>query len=370
MNEFELLVGSGPFWRRAAEDCRGARRRLLVQAMTFEGDAAGLSVAAAIAASGAHDRRVLVDDYSRLVINDGFVRSPAALFDRPLREEARATHDMFEALIRAGVGVRVTNPLRGRLWRYPARNHKKLIVADDVAYVGGVNFSDHNFAWRDFMVRIEGEAAARFLAEDFAATFAGRPRAASADLGDLTLHLLDGRTNEAGFAPIMDLIAGAQREITVISPYLSFPFTDALARAAGRGVAIELITPWANNKPTVRNALLAAAKRGGFHVRLLPRMIHLKGMLIDRRVLVVGSSNFDFVSMAAEEELVAVISAPEIIQDFQRRVIDMAREEALPGGIGRIAPLAGWASHGALKIAEGAALAARNAPRTAVDWPG
>ena len=51
---------------------RRARRRLLVQAMTFEGDAAGLAVAGAIAGSAAADRRVLVDSYSRFFIGDGW----------------------------------------------------------------------------------------------------------------------------------------------------------------------------------------------------------------------------------------------------------------------------------------------------------
>ena len=58
---FELLVGSVAFWQRAGQDIAAARRRVLVQAMTFEGDAAGQSVARAVADSSAADRRVLVD---------------------------------------------------------------------------------------------------------------------------------------------------------------------------------------------------------------------------------------------------------------------------------------------------------------------
>ena len=69
MSGYELHVGAPAFWRRAAGDIAGARRRVLVQAMTFEGDAAGLSVAAAIASSAAADRRVLVDAYTRAVIS-------------------------------------------------------------------------------------------------------------------------------------------------------------------------------------------------------------------------------------------------------------------------------------------------------------
>ena len=100
---------------------------------------------------------------------------------------------MFRGLVGAGVAVRVTNPIGPLKLNYPARNHKKLIIADDVAYVGGINFSDHNFAWRDFMVRIAGQEAADFLAADFDATWAGTPRPAAASLDGLRLLSLDGR---------------------------------------------------------------------------------------------------------------------------------------------------------------------------------
>ncbi len=41
--------------------------------MTFEGDAAGQAVAGAVIASPARERRVLVDDYTRHVVNDTFL---------------------------------------------------------------------------------------------------------------------------------------------------------------------------------------------------------------------------------------------------------------------------------------------------------
>jgi cardiolipin synthase len=193
----ELLVGSDAFWARASADIRGARRRVHVQAMTFEGDIAGGKVAAAITASAAADRRVLVDDYSRFTVSDRSVNSLAGRFDSDLKAEVRATDAMFRGLIRAGAPVRLTNPIGRLMANYPARNHKKLIIADDVAYIGGINFSDHNFAWLDFMLRLEGAAAADLLAGDFAATFEGRPRPWSADVADITLISLDGRANAA-----------------------------------------------------------------------------------------------------------------------------------------------------------------------------
>ena len=38
---YELLVGSESFWRRARTDIERAKRRVHVQALTFEGDETG-----------------------------------------------------------------------------------------------------------------------------------------------------------------------------------------------------------------------------------------------------------------------------------------------------------------------------------------
>ena len=151
----------------------------------------------------------------------------------------------------------------------------------------------------------------------------------------------------------------------VLSAYLTFPVTEALARAVARGVAVRLITPLANNKPLVRDYLLAAAGRSGFEVRLLPAMSHLKGLLIDDETLVVGSSNFDFVSLAAEEEFVAVSRSPSLVAEFRRRIVENALADALPPGAHRVSGLAGHTAGAFLRLADVVARSARNAPRVA-----
>jgi len=364
---FEFLWGSDAFWRRAARDIALARRRLFVQAMTFEGDAAGLRVAAAIRDSVAVDRRVLVDAYTRHVVNDRFVWTPSALADSALRNEIRSTRAMFVGLAAAGVKVRMTNPVGAFFSGYAARNHKKLILADDVAYIGGVNFSDHNFAWSDFMIRFEGAAAARFLAEDFEATFAGVPRSRRADINQLRLYSLDGRTNARAFAEVMELMNSAEREITVVSPYLTFPFTDTLAEARRRGVRVRLITPRVNNKPAAQRYVLAQALRHGFDVRFAPPMSHVKAILIDDEHLIAGSSNFDFVSFAAEEELLAIIASPALVEEF-RKGLNTLLGDVVDGpseGVDR----SEWLVTALMKIAACLVRASSAARRTAIDWP-
>ena len=368
LTKFELLVGAPAFWKSAEADIARARQRVLVQAMTWEGDSAGLAVAEAVTASGAADRRVLVDDYSRLVISDRWAGGAPEKLEPALREELAATHAMFVSLSAAGVGVRRTNPVGPGLINYPARNHKKLIVADDAAYIGGINFSDHNFAWHDFMLRIEGAEVADWLANDFSATFAGGPRAGSIAGPSLSVYSMDGRSNAVIFAQIAERIAGARQEITVISPYLTFPVTDVLAAAARRGVRVRLITPWASNKPTVRDYLFSVAAKSGFEITPLAEMIHLKGILIDGEQLLIGSTNFDFVSLAAEEEYLAVVTDDALIADFQARIIVPVLASAMPMEGCKVSGFAAVRASLALRIAQCFAVSRRGASRTAVEW--
>ena len=351
MPRFELLVGSDAFWERARHDIARAQHRVLVQAMTFEGDRTGLAVAEAIAGSRASDRRVLVDTYSRYIVSDRFVFSPFARRDPAFRTEVRETTAMFERLRRQGVGVVFTNPLGFLGSRFPARNHKKLLVMDDVAYLGGINFSDHNFAWHDLMVRCEDPGLADYLSEDFTRTFQNEPLASEATFGDAEIYCMSGVANELLFARLLQRVERAKHRIDVFSPYLTFPFCESLAEARKRGVRVVIYTPLANNKGIIRDYLLWAAQRFDFSVKLYDRMSHLKAMLIDDEALVVGSSNFDFVSFHTQAEYMAVLTAPEVVAEFRNLVLEPDDKLAIDGV--RADPVRGPIAFAMLKVAEG-----------------
>lgn len=336
----ELLLDAAEFWPRAADEVRRARERVLVQALTFEGDAAGLDVAAALAGSPALDRRVLVDTFTRYVVSDRLVHHPRNLVDAALRAEVRATRRMFRDLGRAGVAVRFSGPLGPLLSRAPARDHKKLVLVDDrVAYVGGINFSDHNFAWRDLMLRIEDAAVVRFLAEDFGRTWEQRPAGSSLRIPGLEIHALDGRSNEDRFEQaLFARVDRARRSIHVECAYTTAPFLGRLAAAAARGVAVTLVAPEANNWGLVRDLLSWPRATGRIDVRFYRgRMTHMKACLVDGEALVLGSANFDIWSYHFQGEYLAVVSDPGVIADFQGRVMTEGLARSVPAApVGRV----------------------------------
>ncbi len=367
MPRFDLFVGADAFWTRARLDIASGRRRVLVQAMTFEGDAAGSAVAAAIDASPAPDRRVLIDDYSRHVINDRFLalsRGPA------LHAEARATWAMFDALKAGGAGLRLTNPVGRNPLTYPLRNHKKLLVIDDAAWIGGINFSDHNFAWHDMMLRIEDGAVADWLARQFDRDWQGEAANSACAFGE-ALHLLsmDGKRNGAALGQLLDLFGSAARSIEVVSAYPTFPFVDAMAASAKRGVPVTLYTPRANNKPIIRDYLLGVAGASGLAIRLTPGMSHVKAALIDGKVLVLGSSNFDFVSHRANAEYIATIRDPALIADFKARLLAPIQAGASAPGPADHSPWRSLRARVGLRLADAAIARLRHGRRIA-EWGG
>jgi cardiolipin synthase A/B len=327
-------VDADEFRQMLASDLARARSSVYLQALTFEGDAAGQSVAELLARSPARDRRVLVDVFTRHVLSDRFRWRPDNLLSVPLWKEAWATHRMHRDLPGRGVEVRFVNPTGPLFLRFPARNHKKLVLVDErVAYIGGINFSDHNFLWHDLMVRVEDARVGRFLAGDFLATWEGRDRAGSVEAAGLTLHSLDGRRNEAVFDDVLELLAQAREEIFLQCPYVSDPFTRELRRAARRGVRVTVLMPEHHNFPLFREGLARLAAEAPVDLRLYPdRMTHMKALLVDRRRLVVGSANFDVWSYHCQQEYLAIVSDPAIVEEFRRRVAepDLARSRRAP----------------------------------------
>jgi cardiolipin synthase len=289
--------------------------------------------------------------------------------DQAVHAEARATAQMFEDLIQRGVAVRVTNPIAGRPLRYPLRNHKKLLVVDDAAWLGGINFSDHNFAWHDLMVRIEDREAAEWLGGLFDADWhCGSHSASHAFADGLGVLSLDGSANPGEFAPLLELFSGARRSVEMVSPYPTFPFVDALAVAAKHGAQVTLYTPRPNNKPVVRDYLLRAARRSGIAVRLLPEMTHCKVALIDGETLIFGSSNFDFVSYRTSAELIATCRDPNLIAEIEAQVFAPARHLGIPPGPAEARPSRGLAATAALRTAD-ALIALLDCRPSTMPWP-
>lgn len=287
----------------------GARRQIDLQLMTFDGDRAGLAVADALQAAAGRGVpvRLLIDCFSHRFVSDQPVGR------RAVAAEHRRTRAMYAELAAAGVRLRFTHPNGPANLFALARNHKKLYLIDGVAYLGGINVSDHNFAWHDFMVRVDDPDVGRAVAADFDASFAGRRRT------------VDGAivTNRALARTFDELVAGARHRVVVASPYAvdrrlaevleasPAPSRTVVVAPENNFWCLQLIAPY----------LFHRLERAGVGLLRFPRFSHAKFLLVDNDALLVGSSNFGRHSLSCNDEIGVVIRDRGFIAAFEQEML-------------------------------------------------
>jgi len=189
-------------------------------------------------------------------------------------------------------------------------DHAKVWVFDDDALIlGGMGIGDdHHHEWVDFMVEVEGTSAVTRLRE----RLAGHAKFDPKRTYDFLLH--NRATQGTRHCPMLDarikLIDSAAHSIHIAMAYLGDPrFTRALLLALLRGVDVTLVTSaradiMGNINRSTCNILVRRARGPGkLTVRLHPRMVHAKAIVIDGAVCDVGSANFTRLSHGVYDEL-------------------------------------------------------------------
>ncbi len=324
-----VLLGAQSFMDDFQKNAMKAEKSIYVQAMTFEGDAAGEQLIDILLNSPVEDKKLLVDNYSNAVINDSFIISPKYLRDKAFRDEVANTKAIIKKARENGIKVIFTNPLGFLMLRYPLRNHKKMVVIDEkISYLGGINFSDHNFEWHDMMIALEDQSIGSAIADDFKMTWRGTNQSASQKVGDSTIYFFNGVKSVDLYDKLFRVIKSARNTVEVISPYVSNPLLNVLKGASNNGVKVSIISPEKNNKGIFKNILLSELEKGYFKMYEYPGMSHLKAILIDGEILLFGSSNYDIVSYYWEQEIVLESHDQELISSFRKEVLDPAKEQA------------------------------------------
>lgn len=229
----------------------------------------------------------------------------------------------------AGVNVHRYRPLHWyNLARMNNRTHRKLLVVDGrLAFTGGVGIGDpwqgdaqDEDHWRDMHFRIEGPVVAQVQAafnDNWVKTtgellngpeyFPPLERA-----GTMDAHMFI--SSPAGGSESMHLmyllaIAAADETLDIAAAYF-IPdelITKALVAARHRGVRIRVLMP---GDKTDSDAARLASKRGWGPLLLAgvemyeyqPTMFHNKMVIVDKRMVSVGSTNFDLRSFELNDE--------------------------------------------------------------------
>ena len=269
----------------------------------------------------------------------------------------RTPKAFFERLTEGGIEVLEFNPVNPLAtktpWLINNRDHRKLIVVDGrTAFIGGINISsvyssgsaarrtgnpaDHNVAWRDTDLQLEGPVVGE-LQKLFMATWEkqrGKPLAAKDYFPALKPQGSDivraiGSTPDDPYSLIyltlISAIGNAEKQVYLTNAYFvpDPQLLKSLIDAAGRGVDVRLILPSHSDSAMVFHAgrsHYSGLLEGG--VKLYERLgalLHSKTAVIDGVWSTVGSTNLDWRSFLDNDEINAVVLGRE----FGQKMSDM-----------------------------------------------
>ncbi|QWE09182.1 cardiolipin synthase [Polynucleobacter ibericus] len=236
-------------------------------------------------------------------------------------------------------GIRVTEALPIQIGRFQFRRadlrlHRKIFVIDGaVVWTGSMNLVDPRTfkqdsgvgEWVDAMVRIEGPVAAQFeltFAFDWSVddpsitNFRDRePPASPHEGGALAQEFSSGPVyrDDILYQVLLSAIMDAREELTITTPYFGPDdgLIQALMAAAARGVKVTLIVPKLNDSTLVawssksfyEDLMNSGVTIAEFHGGLL----HTKSLLIDKRIAIFGSVNFDQRSLRLNFEISLIV---------------------------------------------------------------
>lgn len=258
-----------------------------------------------------------------------------------------ATNPMQWAQMRdAGVVVSEYHPVAP--WRKRAgifgRNHRKnLIVDSQIGFTGGMNIGnpwsraqDHDKAWRDTQIQISGPAAA-----DLDTLFKESWKYCTDEIIQLPVveHakssqqgcrcMVVGSQGLGSRKQIRKLFSvhlnKARRSVKMTMPYFVPPrrLRKAMRRARLRGVDVALLLPRDSDVAAVdwlREGLYPSLLSWGVRViEYLGPVLHAKTMVIDDNVAIIGSNNFDILSVLMNRETAIVIFDDDVSEELNRQ---------------------------------------------------
>jgi phosphatidylserine/phosphatidylglycerophosphate/cardiolipin synthase-like enzyme len=215
----------------------------------------------------------------------------------------------FDALTAAGV------PVRWASSAFPYTHEKALLTDGTHLLVMTFNLVPNYYpTGRDFGITDDDPADVAAMETVFDADWRGAVAPPVSDPGNDLVWSPGSRT------VLIDLIAGASRSLDVYNEEMADPaIRAALARAAGRGVAVRVIMTYSAEW---HDAFVALAD-AGVHVRTFPAgaqepYIHAKAIVADGDRAFVGSENFSATSLDRNRELGLRVDGPAVITGLVR----------------------------------------------------
>lgn len=377
-NQVTLLVNGHEAYTAILNLIENAEESIRWQVMLFYPDETGQKLAAALAESSRRGVRVQLSFNLDQTVNgtlaDGYSR------ERKQRQN-RQMQTMLAMLREAGVEVRDNPPgvdfdLAGKSPQARAiqvgiqdsvcisanhYDHRKILTVDDrTALIGGMNVGKQYIyqtapdiskdmvvearelarqgasepweKWLDVAMTIEGPLVAELVREfnwkwEILGGQPSAPQASEPLPGGVPLQLLRQRpgTPEIG-ARYFELVNGAQHEILVASPFVSYePALESLMAASRRGVRVVFVVPNRHQEMKISGEMFRDSAgtliNAGVQVYYNDlRMAHTKLLVVDGRDTLVGSFNLNHRSFRHDLEVSVAVQDEVFAQQVIERV--------------------------------------------------
>ena len=331
-NRLTLYTDGDRAFESAFEAIRTATDRVWLETYIFEPDEVGNLVRDALAEAASRGCSVIL------------------LFDRWGSPKIGLKY--ARPIVEAGGRVAVYNPVLPwkKIGRKIApvvhRDHRKILITDDVAFCGGANVSiDYGGPgpelFFDLTLKIDGpcvqDLAAVFL-ESLEITAGGapqvpeRPRAKPGGSVAQVLVLNRRRKKRDLDLALQQALEHASKNCFIMTPYFVPPdwFNEGLIAASRRGVDVRLMTAGWSDVPIARIAgrhLYSKLLEAGVRIfELQDPVLHAKSITIDERYSIVGSYNVD--AYGGKHNLEVGVSTTELElahqleREFERRATD------------------------------------------------
>ncbi|MBU3617012.1 cardiolipin synthase [Polynucleobacter sp. JS-Polo-80-F4] len=249
-------------------------------------------------------------------------------------------------------GIDVTEALPIQIGRFQFRRadlrlHRKIFIVDgSVVWTGSMNLVDPRTfkqdsgvgEWVDAMVRVEGPVAAQFeltFSFDWSVDnprvthFNDRsPPPAPREGGVIAQEFASGPVyrDDILYQVMLSAIIDAREELTITTPYFGPDdgLLQALMASARRGVNVTLIVPKLNDSTLVawssksfyQDLMTSGVKIAEFKGGLL----HTKSLLIDKRIAIFGSVNFDQRSLRLNFEISLIVYDNDFCANLERLI--------------------------------------------------
>lgn len=206
--------------------------------------------------------------------------------------------------------------------------HNKFAIIDgEKVFTGSMNFSETGFSGfnQNSIVIINSKSVAQIYKNEFEQMFSGKFHTLKTKTKNQNIILSDGTKITIFFSPqdkgitntVIPLVNSAKNEIYIPAFLITHKgLTNALLNAHKRGVNVRLIIDATNTN--TRNSTLTTLRANGIPVKVenYAGKMHSKVIIIDKKYVITGSTNFSNSGENKNDENMIVIENPKIAKFY------------------------------------------------------